>query len=262
MADDPVGPFSKIVSVRPGRNRLPDEDRSLAESRRRLNKRRQDDEQGGSGGSGHAPGSGHEDIHDNVSVLGIPKEEMTDNVRHAIDTLLDEINHLRAELVRAHGHEKYLEQQAEKDRQLHVMRRRAFLARVNLGVQRVAEEGVQFSFIYVVIANAAAVRADLGHGAEETLMAQAAEVLRECAQPGDVVGSLEQFDFGLLLPGVSPAEAEVKAQGVLGMLGGRSFMWQGQSIAIKAAFGVTELAPGETADEVLARAKRDLESRT
>ena len=261
MADDPLTPYSKIVSVRPGRNALPEEDRALADARRRLQKRKQGEDRDDDGQGGYEFGPGHDDIHDDVSVLGIPKEEMTDNVRHAIDILLEEINHLRTELVRAHGHEQYLEQQAEKDRQLHVMRRRAFLARVNLGVQRVADEGVQFSFIYIPITNAATVRGQLGHGAVENLMAQAAEVLREHQVPGDVVGSLEQFDFGVLLPGIAPGEAEVKAQGLVAALAGRSFVWQGQSVAIQAAFGVAEIAPGESAEEVLARAQRDREAR-
>lgn len=258
MSDEPVGPFSRIVSVRPGRNRLPHEDRELAEARRRLHQKgggqgRGEDDKKRGGQESH----GHEDIHDDVSVLGIPKEEMTESVRGAIDLLIEEIQHLRAELVRAQGHEQFLEQQAEKDRLLHVMRRRAFMARVNLGVQRVADEQVQFSFIYLAIANAAAVRSEFGHGAAETLMVQAAEVLRENMVPGDVVGSLEQFDFGVLLPGTPMAEAVAKAEALVLALQGRSFMWQGQSIGIDAAFGVTELAPADSAEEAIDRAKRN-----
>jgi len=72
MADDIAGPAAPIVSVRPGRNRLPDEDRALQEERRRRHY--------GHGGGGHQDEHphGHEDIRDDVSVVGVPKEEMTE----------------------------------------------------------------------------------------------------------------------------------------------------------------------------------------
>lgn len=258
MAEDTAGPAAPIVSVRPGRNRLPDEDRALLEARRK----RQQSREHGHGGAGGAGGQGgHEDIHDDVSVLGIPKEEMTESVRAAIGLLLDEINRLRAELIHAHGHEAYLEEQAEKDRLLHVMRRRAFLARINLAARRVAEEQVQFSFIYIVISNAAAVRTQFGHGAVENLMVQAAAVLRENVEPGDVVGSLEQFDFGVLLPGTPASGAEGTAQKLMQGLSGRTFMWQGAEVTIESAFGVTEVAPLDGGEELITRAKRDVDAR-
>lgn len=259
MADDEAGPAAPIVSVRPGRNRLPDEDRALLEARRKRQRGQSGDQGGDQGGA--ASGGGHENIHDDVSVLGIPKEEMTENVRNAIGVLLDEINSLRAELIHAHGHEAYLEEQAEKDRLLHVMRRRAFLARVGLASRRVAEEQVQFSFVYIKIANAADVRTELGHGAAESLMMQAAEVLRESVQPGDVVGSLEQFDFGVLMPGTPMAAAEDQAQRLVGALNGRTFVWQGTEMGIKGECGVAEIAPQDGDDEVIGRAQRDREER-
>lgn len=261
MADDTAGPAAPIVSVRPGRNSLPDEDRALMEARRRR-QQSQSGHKGQGGQSGYAStGDAHHDIHDDVSILGIPKEEMTDSVRSAIGVLLEEINQLRADLIHARGHEAYLEEQAEKDRLLHVMRRRAFLARVNLAVRRVGEEEIPFSFIYIAIANAATVRTQFGHGAAENLMMQSAEVLREGVEPGDVVGSLEQFDFGVILPGIPHADAERKALQIVHSLSGRSFLWQGQEVAIQAAFGMAEIAPQDTPDEVVARAKRDREER-
>ena len=255
MSDDAAGPAAPIVSIRPGRNRLADEDRVLQEARRKRQKGQGKD--GGESGDLGGHGTGHADIHDDVSVLGIPKEEMTDSVRKAIGLLLDEINHLRAELIHAHGHEAYLEEQAEKDRLLHVMRRRAFLARVNLGVRRVSEEQVQFSFIYIAIANAASVRSQFGHGAAENLMVQAAAVMREGIEPGEVVGSLEQCDFGVLLPGTPRAEADAKAARLASSLSGRTFMWQGSELGIQVDFGVAEIVAQDSGDEVIDRAKGD-----
>jgi len=261
MSEDNVGPSAPIVSVRPGRNRLAEEDRALQAA-----KRERKSKHGGGGGQEAGDedthsGAGHASIDDDVSVLGIPKEEMTENVRSAIQTLLDEINHLRGELVRTKGHEAYLEAQAEKDRVLQVMRRRAFMARLGLAVRRTEEESVQFAFVYIQITNASAVRADHGHGAVESLMVHAADALREGAEPGDVVGSLENFDFGFILPGTSLGEGEAKAMRMMAILTGRSFAWQGQPLGIHATFGNTLISPGDTGDEVIVRAKENMKTR-
>lgn len=256
MVDEPMGPASPIVGVRPGHNRMPDEDRAMLEKRRK----RQQGEGGDPDEQPHG-GSGHEDIHDEVSVLGIPKQEMTANVRAAIDKLLDEINRLRDDLVHARGHEAYLEEQAKKDQTLHVMARRTFWARVNLSVRHVAEEKVQYAMIYIVVANAGAVQNEFGSSATQSLMQQAAEVLREGVDPGDVVGSLEKSDFGVLLPGTPRAEAEAKAQRLVAAMHGRTFMWKGREIGIQGGVGVAEVTAQDSADEVIARAKLDQQER-
>ncbi|MBL4614335.1 MAG: GGDEF domain-containing protein [Magnetovibrio sp.] len=260
MSEDNVGSSAPIVSVRPGHNRLAQEDRALQAAKRERKKAKQGrlgtDGQRGAGG-----GDAHGDIDGNVSVLGIPNEEMTDNVRGAIQTLLDEISHLRGELSRAKHHEAYLEEQAEKDRLLHVMRRRAFIARLGLAVRRTEEEGVQFAFLYIQIGNAAQVRGDFGHGAADNLMVQAANALREGSEAGDVIGSLENYDFGLILPGNSLDEGENKAAKLMAVLTGRSFTWQGQTVGIEAQFGDTILSPNDGADELIERAKENMRAR-
>lgn len=261
MSDDPLGPSAPIVSVRRGRNSLPDEDRALLEARRQR-QHGQDQGEGGEGGEGegHGPGHGHDYFHDDISVLGIPKEEMTEHVRHAIGLLLDEINDLRAELVRAKGHEAYLEEQAEKDRLLHVMRRRAFLARLNLVVRRVEDERVLFCFLYVVITNAQSVRTQFGHGAAESLQVQTSDVMRDVLEAGDIVGSLENFDFGIILPATQPLDADQKGRDLINALSAHACPWQGQALSINAEFGMTEVAPGDTPEDIIDRARRALDA--
>ena len=263
MADENVGPSAPIVSVRPGRNRLTEEDRMLQAAKRERKQKHKYGEQGDeeSDGASHGGSMGHGAFDDDVSILGIPKEEMTSSVRAAIQTLLDEINTLRGELSRAKSHEAYLEEQAEKDRVLHVMRRRAFVARIGLAVRRVEEEDVPFSFLYIQIANAPDIRAAFGIGAEEGLMQQAAEALREGAETGDVLGSLEHHDFGVILPGDPLESAEAKAQNLMASMSGRSFSWQGDMLHVQARFGDTLITKSDSAEEIIQRAKDNMMAR-
>ncbi|MCK4938728.1 MAG: hypothetical protein KAR80_00450, partial [Rhodospirillaceae bacterium] len=103
MADDPIGSSAPVQSVFPERDRkMPRQEKVYDPSTRKKGSG------GGSGGgkkesSSHGPG--HEDISDEISILGIPKAEMTKSVSDAISTLLEEINFLKSELVKSHGHE-------------------------------------------------------------------------------------------------------------------------------------------------------------
>ncbi|MCK5167440.1 MAG: hypothetical protein KAQ66_08975, partial [Rhodospirillaceae bacterium] len=86
MADDPIGSYAPVHSVFPERDRkMPRQEKVYDPSTRK---------KGGDGGgsSGQkksfADSPGHEDINDEISILGIPKEEMSKSVTDAINILL------------------------------------------------------------------------------------------------------------------------------------------------------------------------------
>jgi len=261
MTDEALGSAAPVVSVRPGRNRLADEDRAvLEERRRRRHAEEHDHKDTNSRNPGASHGRGGESFHDDISVFGIPKEDMTEPVRKAIELLLGQINDLRAELISAHGHEAYLEDRVETDRLLHVMRRKAFVARLAMAARRAAEEHTLFCVLYFSIENAAAVRLKLGDGAVENMMIHASEILHKRLETGDIIGSLEHFDFGLVLPGTQPTVAIQKGRHLVADMAAHTFVWQGQSMCIQARFGMTEIAPGDSGDDIIDRARRVMEA--
>ncbi|PHS75031.1 MAG: hypothetical protein COB59_11760, partial [Rhodospirillaceae bacterium] len=220
------------------------------------------EEQGKGAGSESEDHSGHlaEDYHDEISVFGIPKEDMTEPVRKALKLLLGEINALRGQLISAHGHEAYLEEQVEKDRLLQVMRRKAFMARLSLAVRRVEDEHVLFCVLYFCINNVDTVQSQYGSGAVENMMVHASDILREKCEAGDVIGSLDHFDFGIVLPGIDPVHAAQRGHNLVAEMAAHGFSWQGQRLHIQAKFGVTEIAPGDSGDDIIERAKQVMDS--
>jgi len=258
MADGPLGSSTPIVSVRPGRNRLADEDRTILEERRKRLKKHESekDEAPEHGSDFQGFGHDHDQIFDDVSVLGIPKAEMTESVRTAINLLFVQINQLRAELANAKGHEAYLEEQVEKDRLLHVMRQRAFMSRLSLAVRRVEEESALFCFLYIKIQNALSIRERMGHGAHESLMVHAADVLRERLEPGDIIGSLENSDFGIILPGTSPLDADLKGRNLMADMAAKTFPWQGENVQIFAHYAITEIYAGDGGEQIVVRSRK------
>ncbi|MBL4692154.1 MAG: hypothetical protein JKY92_02365, partial [Magnetovibrio sp.] len=79
MVDEKLGLSAPVLSVRPGRNRLADEDRAILEERRRRHK--SDEDRSGGEPTGQGPGpSNSETFDDDILVLGIPKGDMTEPV--------------------------------------------------------------------------------------------------------------------------------------------------------------------------------------
>jgi len=260
MADDPIGSYSPVSAVLPERDRrMPRQEKVYDPSTKKKHQ-----EGGGDGHTGYDQGdtsphaNPHENINDEVSILNIPKDEMTKSVRDAINILLEEINFLKGELAKIRGHEAYLKEQMETDRLLQVLRRRALTGKIILAARRVAEESIPYSFIYITIKNAPAVGMEHGRSAYEEIMAQAAGALREGVEPGDMVGTLENHDFGIVLPGNNAADAEMKAQSLMLALAGRSMVWRGNTITIDADYGIGEIKAGDSIESVLERAVRNL----
>lgn len=262
MADDPIGSYAPVTAVLPERDRkMPRQEKVYDPT---LGKNHKDADDGNSENDGERHSSPdrhhagpHENISDEISILNIPKDEMTKSVRDAINILLEEINFLKNELAKTRGHEAYLEEQMETDRLLHVLQRRALTAKIQLAARRVSIENVPYSFIYVTINNASAIGIELGRDAYEELMVQAAGALREGIERGDILGRLENHDFGIILPGNNISEAEAKAQSLMRSLSGRSLVWKGNTLGIDAGYGIGEIVVGDSIESVLNRSIRN-----
>ncbi len=247
MADDPIGASIPTMALRPSRDRPSSRDERVYDPLTRKKP-----------GKHSRHGGGHGAFEDDISVLGIPNEEMTESVRTAIDLLLGEINKLRDELSSAQGHEAFLASRVEHDPNLEVLNRQTFLARIGTSVRHAIDEKAQFSFAYIPITNVTDIGKAHGRDAFDAVMGQAAAVIRETVEAGDVVGSLENHDFGIIMPGTPLGDAITKAQNVARSLSGRQIAWQGRTLEIAAAFGVAEILPEDTHDDILARAQRAL----
>lgn len=263
MADTPIGSYAPVSSILPERDRtMPRQEKVYDPS----TKKQGGDKKGGAGKKGDdnqsaSDGHGHEDISDEISILGIPKEEMSESVRDAINVLLDEVNFLKGELAKAHGHEAYLEEQVETENSLHVLRVRALAAKIVQAVHRVEDENAPYSFIYITIKNGAATSIEFGKNAFDELLVQAAGALNEGIEQGDILGQLENNDFGIILPGNTIADAQLKAESLMLTMAGRKLMWKGATLDIDAGFGLAEIKAGDVIESVRARAIADHEQK-
>ena len=230
------------------RGRKPDrDDKGFSESLR----------QAGHHHPAHEPGEGHGDFADDSRLLGIPPEELTDTVRQALGTLIDEINALRHQLEQAHSHESFLENQMQEDQALGILNARGLTARLSQTTAMVARGEMHAAFVHIHLRNLEAIRIQYGHGAALEVMSQTTQVMRSVLEPGDVPGTLGDADVGLILAATDIQGAVDKARAICQRLDVHGLQWHGEQLSVETVWGVAEVTSG-TPESVFEAAEDNL----
>lgn len=200
----------------------------------------------------HAP-KAHPAAADVSSVLGLPAEQVTEELLAALAPLLTEMDRLRWELDQAERRLIWRERQADRHSIVPCLTRRAFVREVDtfqaggdahgcVAVLHVAGIEVLRQF-YGLAA---------GEGALRYICANVLGALRNT----DLVGCLGGSEFGILLPGAGETEAATKLDEIVTRIKDPAFTWLGQRMPLTPAFGVHALEPGEGGEQALAAADR------
>ncbi|MEO6929088.1 MAG: GGDEF domain-containing protein [Casimicrobiaceae bacterium] len=97
-----------------------------------------------------------------------------------------------------------------------------------------------------------------GHQVGDQALVHLAQVLRQAVRPSDVVARFGGEEFVILLPSTRAKEAESVMARMQRDLTRRYFLHRNERLLVTFSAGVTEGAPGETADELMSRADRAL----
>jgi diguanylate cyclase len=100
-----------------------------------------------------------------------------------------------------------------------------------------------------------------GHGVGDSILQQFASVLRNNLKGKDVVARYGGEEFAIILPGTSSRDARTVLEHIRQIFHSRNFVVSKTQQVIghlSASFGVTELAPADTAESVIARADQFL----
>lgn len=158
----------------------------------------------------------------------------------------------REELTRLLAH------RAAHDELTGLVNRSVAMDRLGEGLARAGEAGRSVAVCFVDLDRFKDVNDTLGHAAGDELLVEVAEVLRRAVRPGDTAARLGGDEFLLLLDGVAErAEADRVAGRVAEAV-------EALGVALPAAtgfgvsIGVALSRPGDTAEELVARADRDL----
>ncbi len=203
-------------------------------------------------------GSEPRDIHDSMSILGIPEPELTPKVREAIMTLMAEVEGLRQNIRDLTRRLKDAEEVADRDPLLPIYNRRAFvreLTRVQASVERYRTEA---SLVYLDLNRFKSINDELGHEAGDFVLSQVALRLKESVRETDIVGRLGGDEFGMILARTKPEDARHLLDRLPKLFAEKPIIWKGAALPTSLATGVVSIHAGQSPEQTLSAADSEM----
>jgi diguanylate cyclase (GGDEF)-like protein len=188
---------------------------------------------------------------DRVAFLGLSEGELSPNVRLALQTLLDEVTHLRDELDHTRKRIAHLEQLADEDAMLPISNRRAFLRELTRMISYAERYGTPGSLLYFDINGMKAINDRFGHAAGDAALMQFARLLIENVRDTDVVGRLGGDEFGVILAQADEKQAQEKANNLVGVIAKTPFKWQGETLSLSCSVGIHQFLAKQSAETAI-----------
>ena len=195
---------------------------------------------------------------DEVSIAGIPENELTPRVREALFKLMDEVRALRAELASAKSEMKELKTLAETDPLLGVLNRRAFVKELNRALAMVERYDAPASLIFIDLNDLKKINDDHGHAAGDEALAHVATVLGDNIRDTDVLGRLGGDEFGLILSYADQKIANAKSDALRALVAETPVTLNGAEHRLDIACGAVALGKSGTAEDALNAADAEM----
>lgn len=172
---------------------------------------------------------------------------------------------LRAELLRLQRENKALsialaemKRVAERDMLTPLFNRRYFLSALHQRIARAERSNERIALIYVDVDGLKAINDQYGHCAGDIALIEIAARLSDAMRHGDVLARIGGDEFGILLDHVNLAEAKAMVKRLRAMIADDPLEHDDDKIMLSAAFGLTMLDPGKSAEELMGNADADM----
>lgn len=176
---------------------------------------------------------------------------MTEKVRAALVSLLDEVRDLRAQLEDARIRVSELETIADRDSMLDILNRRAFARELDRALAMIDRYDMSASLVFIDLNDLKRINDQLGHGAGDAALAHVARFLSDNVRQTDIVARLGGDEFALLLLQADQAVAAAKAKAIAAMIAAAPVEWKGRSFEAGVSWGAVEIRKGVSAQEAM-----------
>ncbi|MEQ1510846.1 MAG: GGDEF domain-containing protein [Sphingopyxis sp.] len=147
-----------------------------------------------------------------------------------------------------------MERVAERDMLTPLYNRRYFLSALHQRIAHVAKTNDRIALIYADVDGLKAINDQYGHYAGDIALIEIAARLAATMRKGDVLARIGGDEFGILLDKVNISEAKAMVRRLKGTIEDSPLDFDGSSLPLSAAFGLTMLDPGKSAEELMGSA--------
>lgn len=189
-------------------------------------------------------------------VLQDASKPLRDRSGYADSTLVKANEELAGEIARLRLRILELEHAADTDPLVPVYNRRAFLREISRAQTVMQRYDMLSTILFFDLNGFKAVNDRFGHGIGDQLLKKVGTVLQSGVRDCDMVARLGGDEFGILLFKTDVKVARAKAQALSCRISEQKIHMPTGDIGISAAWGVAPCEPGDTVEQVLARADR------
>ena len=188
----------------------------------------------------------------------IPDEQLTPEVREALARLADENALLRAALAETRARVGDLEEVADSDPVSGLPGARELERQLDRAVAQADRHGTPSALITIDLKGLAAINDRHGRIAGDAALAHVARLLQSLIRTSDVAARTGR-GFALLLDHLDPDSAIDTGERIARYIADRPLDLGHTRVGVEATVGVATIFPGDSAEDVLARAERNLE---
>jgi diguanylate cyclase (GGDEF)-like protein len=191
---------------------------------------------------------------DSAAFLGLSAVDLTGPVQAALTTLLGEIDELRQEVGRLKARLVEAESLADEDVLTPLLNRRAFVRELRRVLAFTQRYGGPASLVYFDLDGLKAVNDRFGHAAGDVALQTVAQRLAEHVRESDIAGRLGGDEFGVILVHADQETAMAKAAALAAIVEAEPVACGEWLMPIRISYGVGQILPDATAEQVLAEA--------
>ena len=172
------------------------------------------------------------------------------------ETLLAEIDRLREEILRLEHRMQTLDRLAHEDFLIELPNRRGFMRQLDQQIARVDRYQHSGAMLFVDIDGLKMINDSFGHKAGDQALIQVAKFLMKGVRKSDLVARLGGDEFGVLLDNADEDMAADTAARLTRQIADAEFCYEGTCLPLSVAIGVAMIEPGDSAEDIMARADR------
>ena len=169
-----------------------------------------------------------------------------------------EIERLRGEVTRLEARVEELDQLAHRDPLVNARNRRGLLRELDRMIARRERHGDAAAVLFIDLDGLKALNDSFGHGGGDAALVHVAEMLVEGTRTTDCVARIGGDEFCVLLDRADHRSAIETAERLVDAIAGEDVPYEGTTMPLSVAIGVSMLEDGDTPSSVLSRADREM----
>lgn len=189
---------------------------------------------------------------DRATFMGVSRAEMTPAVQAAIESLLGELDELRAEVGRLKARLEEAESLADRDPLTPLLNRRAFVRELGRARTFAQRHGFPLSLVYFDLDGFKGLNDQLGHAAGDAALQAVAGRLIARVRESDIVGRMGGDEFAVVLMPADRATAEARAADLSRAIEAEPAVPSAPPLRV--SYGVYEVTGESDAEAVIAEA--------